>query len=147
MTARLQNKMKKRGNGMKPGMEEGRQETIEIEVTEDMFASFEGNVVHPVYSTVAMVYHMEWVSRKIILPFLEDHEEGMGAAVQLKHVSPSPLNSLVTLTATLIEYKNKQVLTKVEAYNKQGLIGKGEVKQVILPKDLIRKKLSVQQSD
>ena len=52
-------------------MEVGREETIEIIVTEDMFAAFEGEVVHPVYSTVAMTYHMEWVSRKIILPFLE----------------------------------------------------------------------------
>ena len=55
---------------MKRGMEVGREETIEIIVTEDMFASFEGEVIHPVYSTVAMTYHMEWVSRKIILPFL-----------------------------------------------------------------------------
>ncbi|ASK61962.1 thioesterase [Virgibacillus phasianinus] len=127
---------------MKSGMDIGRTETIEIEVTEDMFASFEGSVVHPVYSTVAMVYHMEWVSRKIILPFLEDHEEGMGGAVQLKHISPSPLHSKVKLTATLVEYKNQQVRTKVEAYNEQGLIGKGEVKQVILPKEMINQKLS-----
>lgn len=127
---------------MKSGMEIGRTETIEIVVTEDMFARFEGNVVHPVYSTVAMVYHMEWVSRKIILPFLEEHEEGMGGAVQLKHIDASPLHSKVILTATLIEYKNQQVLTKIEAYNEHGLIGKGEVKQVILPKELISKKLS-----
>ncbi|MEC5424085.1 thioesterase [Virgibacillus sp. C22-A2] len=128
---------------MKPGMAIGRQETIKIEVTEEMFASFEGTVVHPVYSTVAMVYHMEWVSRKIILPFLEEHEEGMGAAVELKHISPSPLHSFVSLTATLIEHKKEQVITKVEAFNEHGLIGKGEVKQVILPKELIRKKLSI----
>lgn len=131
---------------MKAGMEIGRKETIEIEVTEDMFASFEGTVVHPVYSTVAMVYHMEWVSRKIILPFLEEHEEGMGGAVKLKHIDASPLHSKVTLTATLMEYKNQQVLTKVEAYNEKGLIGKGEVKQVILPKEEINQKLSSKQA-
>ncbi len=49
---------------MKHGLNIGREETIEIIVTEDMFASFEGEVVHPVYSTVAMTYHMEWVSTK-----------------------------------------------------------------------------------
>jgi len=57
---------------VKEGMDIGRQESIEVKVTEEMFASFEGEVVHPVYSTVAMVYHMEWVSRKIILPFLNE---------------------------------------------------------------------------
>ena len=126
---------------MKQGMDIGRQETIEIEVTEDMFASFEGEVVHPVYSTVAMVYHMEWVSRKIILPFLEDHEEGMGAAVKLKHIEASPLHSKVRLTATLMEHIGNQVVTSVEAHNKIGLIGIGEVKQVILPKKVIKGKL------
>lgn len=126
---------------MKQGMVVGREETIEIIVTEDMFASFEGVVVHPVYSTVAMTYHMEWVSRKIILPFLEEHEEGMGAAVQLKHVAASTLGSTVTLTATLVELRANVVITKVTAKNHLGLIGTGEVRQVILPKETIAQKL------
>ncbi|WP_313892260.1 thioesterase, FlK family [Psychrobacillus sp.] len=126
---------------MKNGLELGREETIEIVVTEAMFASFEGEVVHPVYSTVAMTYHMEWVSRKIILPFLEDHEEGMGASVKLSHIAPSPLDSTVTLTATLIELYDNVILTKVTASNNLGVIGKGEVKQVIIQKKKLAEKL------
>jgi len=125
---------------MKQGMDIGRQETIEIKVTENMFARFEGEVVHPVYSTVAMVYHMEWVSRKIILPFLEEDEEGMGGAVTLKHISPSPLGSTVTLTATLTKHERGKVITDVKAYNEEGMIGKGEVTQMILPKTIIAEK-------
>ena len=102
---------------MKPGMEVGREEQIEISVTEDMFAAFEGEVIHRVYSTVAMTYHVEWVSRKIILPFLESHEEGMGASVQLKHFAPSPLGSKVRLTATLNEIRGKVIVTKVMVHN------------------------------
>lgn len=126
---------------MKLGMEVGREETIEISVTEEMFATFEGEIVHPVYSTVAMTYHMEWVSRKIILPFLESHEEGMGASVKLKHFAPSPLGSKVRLTATLDEVRGNFVVTKVKAYNQLRLIGEGEVAQVILPKSIIAEKL------
>jgi fluoroacetyl-CoA thioesterase len=126
---------------MKPGMEVGRVETIDIIVTEDMFATFEGEVVHPVYSTVAMTYHMEWVSRKIILPFLETHEEGMGASVQLNHLAPSPLGSKVTLTAVLSEFRNNAVLTEVTAHNHVGIIGQGKVKQIILRKETIAEKL------
>lgn len=135
--------MQDRSGYVKDGMNIGRQETIEIKVTEDMFASFEGNVVHPVYSTVSMTYHMEWVSRKIILPFLEDHEEGMGAAVELKHINAAPLHTKVTLTATLIEHKKQEVTTKVEASSDRGLIGVGEVKQVILPKKVIKEKFGI----
>jgi fluoroacetyl-CoA thioesterase len=127
---------------MKRGLEVGREETIEIIVTSDMFAAFEGEVVHPVYSTVAMTYHMEWVSRKIILPFLEDHEEGMGASVQLKHLAASPLGSTVTLTATLVELRDNKIVTKVSAENHLGLIGIGEVMQVVLPKEKIAEKFN-----
>ncbi|MFJ7936028.1 thioesterase family protein [Sporosarcina sp. NPDC096371] len=126
---------------MKQGLCVGREEMIKIIVTKDMFASFEGEIVHPVYSTVAMTYHMEWVSRKIILPFLEDHEEGMGAAVQLKHLAASPLGSTVTLTATLLEYLDNRVVTEVVAENHLGLIGKGVVVQVIMPKEKIAERL------
>ena len=126
---------------MKQGMEVGRAETIDIVVTEDMLAAFEGEVIHPVYSTVAMTYHMEWVSRKIILPFLETHEEGMGASVQLNHLAPSPLGSRVTLTAVLVEVKNNAVITEVTAQNHVGIIGQGIVKQIILPKETIAQKL------
>lgn len=126
---------------MKRGLELGIEESIEIIVTEDMYAAFEGEVVHPVYSTVAMTYHMEWVSRKIILPFLEEHEEGMGASVQLKHIAASPLGSVVSLTANVIELRDNFVKTKVTARNHLGVIGKGEVMQVILSKETIANKL------
>ncbi|WP_172369482.1 thioesterase family protein [Sporosarcina jiandibaonis] len=122
---------------MKPGMEVGMEETLKIIVTKDMFAAFEGEVIHPVYSTVAMTYHMEWVSRKIILPYLESHEEGMGASVEVKHISPSLYGSEVTLTATITELHDNMVLTEIDAHSNLGLIGKGKVKQVILPKETI----------
>ncbi|WP_027409087.1 thioesterase family protein [Anoxybacteroides tepidamans] len=122
---------------MKPGMKVGDTAVVEAVVTPDMFAQFEGNVVHPVYSTVSMVYHMEWASRKIILPYLEDHEEGMGAAVSVKHIAPTPEGSTVTVTATLTELRDNIVITKVEAKEGERVVGVGEVKQVILPKQKI----------
>jgi fluoroacetyl-CoA thioesterase len=126
---------------MKPGMKVGQTAVVEAVVTPDMFAKFEGNVVHPAYSTVSMVYHMEWASRKIILPYLEEHEEGVGGAVTVKHIAPTPEGETVTVTATLIELKDNVVITKVEARNNERLIGIGEVKQVILPKKKIKEML------
>jgi fluoroacetyl-CoA thioesterase len=124
-------------------MEIGQTAKVETTVTSDMFAQFEGKVVHPAYSTVSMVYHMEWAARQIILPYLEDHEEGIGGAVYVKHIAPSPEGSKVSVTATLTELIDNVVVTKVEAFNEKGIIGKGEVKQVILPKEAIAKKLEV----
>lgn len=132
---------------MKAGMEIGQTETITFKVTPEMFAGFEGNVIHEAYSTVSMVYHMEWVSRKIILPYLEQHEEGIGGAVSVKHIAPTTVDTNVKVKATLIGLKNNIVLTKTEAWNEQGLIGQGEVKQVILPKEKIKQLLKASKKD
>ncbi|RDU35800.1 thioesterase [Neobacillus piezotolerans] len=119
---------------MKPGMRVGQEETIQFTVTKEMFAEFGGHVVHPAYSTAWMVYHMEWASRNIILPYLEDKEEGMGAAVTVKHLAPALEGDAIIVTASLTSMEGNAVVTEVKAYGPEGLIGIGEVKQVILPK-------------
>jgi fluoroacetyl-CoA thioesterase len=127
---------------LKPGLNIGQTESLQITVSSDMFAQFEGTVVHPTYSTVSMIYHMEWASRKIILPFLEEDEEGMGGAVSAKHLAPAPEGSKLTIIAELIEYDRNIVITKVSVIRDTELIGIGEVKQVILPKLKIAKMLN-----
>lgn len=128
---------------MKPGMKIGQTATITAEVTSDMYAQFEGQVVHPAYSTVSMVYHMEWAARQIILPYLEDHEEGIGGAVFVKHRAPTPAGEIVKVTATLTELKGSAVITAIEVHNSKEIAGVGEVTQFILEKEKISAKLSV----
>lgn len=127
---------------MRDGLIAGHTASINVIVTPDMFARFEGKVVHPVYSTVSMVYHMEWVSRQIIIPFLEDHEEGMGGAVTVKHIAPCIEGAEVTVTATVTGLEGNTILTKIKAECKGRLIGVGEVKQVVLPKEKITELLT-----
>lgn len=126
---------------MKSGMQVEDTAVVIAVVTPEMFARFEGKVVHPAYSTVSMVYHMEWASRKIILPYLEDEEEGIGGAVSVKHIAPTAEGSIVTVTATVTDIQNNVIVTKVEVRNEEMVIGVGEVKQVILPKREIETKL------
>ncbi|MFG6116590.1 thioesterase family protein [Halobacillus sp. MO56] len=129
---------------MKAGMREGQSAAVQTEVTSEMFAQFGGEVVHPTFSTVSLVYYMEWASRKIILPYLEDSEEGMGGAVSVKHVSPAPEGVTIDITATVTAIKRNIVVTEVVAESDGNIIGTGEVKQVILPKVKIREMLRVE---
>ncbi|MBT2688185.1 thioesterase [Bacillus sp. ISL-47] len=126
---------------MKPGLNIGQQAVIHAVVTPDMFAQFEGEIVHRAYSTVTMIYHMEWASRLLILPYLEEQEEGMGGAVSARHLYPSAEGSSLTVTATVEKLDGKSVHTNVTVHNGNKLIGQGEVKQVILSKSKISEML------
>jgi len=91
-----------------------------------------------------MVYHMEWASRNLLIPYLEDGEEGMGAAVKVKHIAPSGLGAKVEITAAVSKVSKWELVTDVYVKNEYGVIGKGEVIQKILPKKMIEEKLNQQ---
>lgn len=129
---------------MKEGLKVGDSIIFEVKVTEDMFAQFGGEVVHPTYSTASMVYHMEWASRDLVLPYLEEDEESAGAAVAMKHIAPSALGTKIEVKATTSEILEWTVITNVTVANENGIIGEGEVKQAILPKNTMQKKLEKQ---
>lgn len=123
---------------MKPELTIGTKHSIQITVTNKMFAQFEGELVHPVYSTAMMVYHMEWVSRQIILGVLKETEEGMGAEVKVRHLAPATEGTILTLEATVVGLKKNFIITKVLIFSEDRIMGEGEVTQVILPKSKIK---------
>lgn len=122
---------------MKPGLRIGDQARITAEVTEEMFAQFDGKVVHRSYSTVSMLYHMEWASRKLIFPYLEKDEEGMGAAVELKHIAPSGEGTQLEITATIENIRRNIIMSQVVVNSVKGKIGEGKIKHAILLKEQI----------
>jgi len=123
---------------MNPDLTLGTKHSIQITVTNEMFAQFEGELVHPVYSTAMMVYHMEWVSRQIILKVLEETEEGMGAEVKVKHLAPAKEGTVLTIEATVVGIKKNFIITKVLIFSEDRVVGEGEVTQVILQKSKIK---------
>lgn len=80
---------------MKPGLQIGNQAVIRAVVSPEMFAQFEGEVIHPVYSTVTMIYHMEWASRLLITPIWMRKKKGWVElflpGIYLRHLKDPPL--------------------------------------------------------
>ncbi|MDA8353047.1 MAG: thioesterase [Firmicutes bacterium] len=126
---------------MKPGLKPGRRERLQMRVTEEMTASFGGKEIHPVLSTVNLVYYMEWVGRRLILPYLEAGEEGVGGAISLQHRAPAPVGKEVTFSAVATEVSDSRVVCRVEARHDRGVVGEGTFTQAILPKQKILKRI------
>jgi predicted thioesterase len=131
---------------MKPGLQVHDRTSMTVVVTQKMIAAFGGVPVHPVLSTVQMIYYMEWVGRQMILPYLEPREEGVGAEIQVRHLLPAPVGSSVTFIAEVIKVNSRQVTCCVRAEHNRGTIGDGIFVQSIVPIEMLEaKRLAMQE--
>ena len=107
---------------------------VRVVVDATMLAAFEGRVVHEVYGTAAMVAHLELAGRRVILPYLEEGEEGVGYAIEVTHLAPTLPGMTVTARARFRELRGRQVVCDVAASNELGPIGEGVFVQAIVRK-------------
>lgn len=114
---------------------EGFTQTLTITVTDEMTVDFgELGKVHPVYATYWMAKHFEEAGRKIILPFLEDSEGGIGSQVEVFHTASALPGMQVTVTATFERQEGRRIHATMRAVNGLGDdIGHGSTTQFVLP--------------
>ncbi len=126
---------------MKPGFEPGIVKSMDVVVTGDMCPAFDGVVVHRVYSTWSMVEHMELAARRVLVDFLDEDEEGVGAHVSVDHLSAAIVGTTVTVRAELTEVRHHRVVCEVSARVGDRLLGIGRQVQVVMKKDKLAKRL------
>ena len=125
---------------MKP-IPDGYTTHFELVVRDDMTVDFEQpepelGKLHPVYATYWLTKHMELVSRKIILPFLEEGEAGIGFEVSIRHLASALPGMKVRLQAVHLKTEKNRVYARCGAWNELGdKIGEGTTTQVILLAD------------
>lgn len=102
-------------------------------------ATFEEGEVHPVYATFALARDAEWACRLFVLEMKEEDEEGIGSALEIKHVSPALVESEVVFWATLDSVEGNKVRCSFKAYCEQRLIAEGRQEQRILKKQKIQR--------
>ncbi len=123
---------------MKPSLKVGDTAEVTAEVTEAMCPAFEGEVVHHVYSTWSMAYHMELAARKVLAPHLEEHEEGIGSHLSIDHLAPTPVGHTVRVVAEATEVDDTTLVCDVTAYDGERLVGQGRQVQRVLPKSKLK---------
>ena len=111
----------------------GHQETLEVLVTPEMTVRFaELGELHPVYATYELARHFEEVGRKLLLPFLEEGEDGVGTALGVEHLRSALPGMRVRLTATVQRVEGRRLSVTVEAVSELGdLVARGHTEQYI----------------
>ncbi len=116
---------------MKSSLQAGVSAAFTITVTDEMRPAFDGKVVRDVLSTVSMIYFMEKVGRDVLLPHLDEDEEGAGFHIDVKHIAPAVVGQEVTFRAVCTSVTPKRVACEVSAEADGNLVGKGTFTQAI----------------
>jgi predicted thioesterase len=117
---------------MKAGFKVGIKVDLPATVKPSMKPHLEGLVSHRLYATWAMAYHMETASRMILVPYLESHEEAVGAGLLIKHLRPARVGAPLHVVCTLVRVRGSRIYTRLEVFSKNRKIGEGSVLQVVM---------------
>lgn len=127
---------------MKPGLVRGLTREISIVVTEEMCPAFDGVVVHRVYSTWSVAHHFELAARKVLVDFLEPHEEGVGSHLSVDHLSPCPVGRTARIVAEVVELTDAhhpRLVCAVTAYQGEREFARGTQVQVVMNKEHLKR--------
>jgi fluoroacetyl-CoA thioesterase len=112
--------------------------SLEFKVIASDLAQFNGQMVHPFYSTFSLGRDAEWTCRQFVLQMKEEGEEGIGTFLNIQHKSPALLGEIVVINAEIIRLDGNQIDCSFQATVGSRLIAEGEQGQRILKKSKIQ---------
>jgi fluoroacetyl-CoA thioesterase len=110
----------------------GAEAAMTVTVTAALTARFDDEAVHPVYGTAALVRHVEQVSRRLLLPLLEDEEEGVGAELTVRQIAPVRVGEMVELTARVTAAAARTLTTAVAARHDGEIVAEATFTQAVV---------------
>jgi predicted thioesterase len=110
----------------------GTKGTFKVSVDESNTAKTMQSGSLDVFATPAMVAIMEKASTLALEPYLEEGSTTVGTALDISHVSATPVGMDVSATAEVVSVNGREITFKVQAFDECGLIGEGTHKRFIV---------------
>lgn len=123
---------------MKDLFKPGDQKSFSRIVEESDCAIFNGELLHPVFSTFSLARDFEWSSRLFFLELKDDDEEGVGTMLSIEHKSPAFVGEEVRFTATVEKIEKNELTCTIEATVGPRQIAVGKTGQKMLKKEKLR---------
>lgn len=121
-------------------IEKGLKNTEQFEVTENLTAASLGSGLLPVLSTPAMIAFMEGVCQHSVQPYLREGYGTVGAELNVRHVSATPVGMRVKAECELVSVDGNMYTFEVRAFDETGLIGEGTHKRCVINDEKFMKK-------
>lgn len=106
--------------------------TAKTVVTPQLTANSMGSGSLAVFATPGMCALMEQAATMALQEKLSDGQTSVGTALNIEHVSATPVGMAVYAKADLLEFNGKVAKFVMEAYDEAGLIGKGTHTRVVV---------------
>lgn len=106
--------------------------TYKIKVDSSNVAKTMGSGSLDVFATPSMVATMEKASTMALEKYLDEGTTTVGTALDIAHISATPIGMEVFATAEVIAVNNREIIFKVQAFDEAGLIGEGTHKRFIV---------------
>lgn len=94
--------------------------------------SFLGHEDCRVLATPWMIMYMEMTCRDLVKPLLPPGHDTVGTEVNVRHLAASPIGFEVTFRAEVSGIDGKRVMFRVEARDRQHVIGEGSHERAII---------------
>ena len=117
---------------MKDGLKAGLEGEWIVETTREMAAAHIADEGILVYSTPAMIGHMERASVEAVRPYLDDDEFSVGVHVDISHIAGTKIGAKVRATSKLVKVEGRRLTFEVEARNQKEKIGEGTHQRVVV---------------
>ena len=115
---------------MKDGLIPGIRHTQTYVTTLEMRAK---QLVPDVFSSPAMIGHMEGTCVRMVAPYLDEDEQTAGIHVDVRHMAPTKIGQTVTVTAELLEVETHKLRFAVSAVNDRNVkIGEGTHRRALI---------------
>jgi enoyl-CoA hydratase/carnithine racemase/predicted thioesterase len=125
---------------MREGLSVGHEAQLELLVSSNEIIRLGGTT--PVFSTPSMINLMEHAARKALAPYLEDHEESVGANVTVDHLAATPIGKRVRAVAKVTAIDRALIDFEITAFDETEQIGKGTHRRAVIKMGKLRSRLA-----
>ena len=116
--------------------------SIELTVTPDKCAGAVGSGELDVFATPAMIALMEETCWRSVAPYLEPGEGTVGTALNVRHLSATPVGLTVRCETELMLVDRRRLVFEVKVYDPFGLVGEGTHERFVIQVEKFLKKVN-----
>ena len=117
------------------------------EVTPELTATHIGSGSLSVYATPAMASLVEHTCASMVSELLPEGQTTVGVEIHLRHLAPTPVNSVVQIRAEVVSVDNNLISFNAQVFDEMELVGEAEHRRAVIEIDRFLKRVNTKVSE